>query len=198
MKKAVKISKSARAILAAARILFWKHGIKRVSVEEVCEAAGVSKMTFYRNFSNKEEVALRVLEEVTSAARKKHERLLQSDEPFSEKIIGMIQLKIEASEGISKELIRDIFKNDWTALKEFIHEQHKISEAMLIKYFKEAQIKGELSKELKIPFILYFLEVIREKMQDERLLAMYNDPVKLIKDIMHFFFYGVAGKNTDK
>ena len=44
-------------ILNTARQLFWKHGIRRVSVEEVCREAGVSKMTFYRSFPNKIELA---------------------------------------------------------------------------------------------------------------------------------------------
>ncbi len=40
-------------VLAAARELFWKHGLKRVTVEEICREAGVSKMTFYKFFPNK-------------------------------------------------------------------------------------------------------------------------------------------------
>jgi AcrR family transcriptional regulator len=40
-------------ILAAGRDLFWKHGFKRVTIEEVCREAGASKMTFYKFFENK-------------------------------------------------------------------------------------------------------------------------------------------------
>ena len=54
-------NKSYQAILKAAKTLFWKYGVKRVSVEEVSKEAGVSKMTFYRHFKNKDEVALKIM-----------------------------------------------------------------------------------------------------------------------------------------
>ena len=38
------------------RKIIWKHGIKRVSIEEICREAGVSKMTFYKYFPNKLEL----------------------------------------------------------------------------------------------------------------------------------------------
>ena len=42
-----------KKILDTAHELFWKHGLKRVSIEEICAVAGVSKMTFYKHFANK-------------------------------------------------------------------------------------------------------------------------------------------------
>ena len=56
-----KKSKSFISIQKSAKTLFWKYGMARVTVEEICREAGVSKMTFYRNFKNKNEVAKQVL-----------------------------------------------------------------------------------------------------------------------------------------
>ena len=39
-------SKKQLELLKIARELFWKHGFKRVSIEEICQKASVSKMTF--------------------------------------------------------------------------------------------------------------------------------------------------------
>ena len=52
-----KRSAKLQAILDAAKSLFWKHGIRRVTIEEICEVAGVSKMTYYKYFSNKTAIA---------------------------------------------------------------------------------------------------------------------------------------------
>ncbi|MBA3855212.1 MAG: hypothetical protein C0503_12420, partial [Gemmatimonas sp.] len=41
-------------ILAAARELFYRHGIRAVGVEAVAEAAGTNKMTLYRHFASKD------------------------------------------------------------------------------------------------------------------------------------------------
>ena len=56
---------SSGSLLAAAKRLFWKHGIKRVSVEDISSEAGLSKMTFYRNFANKEAIAFELLRSLT-------------------------------------------------------------------------------------------------------------------------------------
>lgn len=49
----IKGSDSRETILAAAKNLFLKHRSKRVTAEEICEKAGISKMTFCRYFQNK-------------------------------------------------------------------------------------------------------------------------------------------------
>ena len=45
-------------IMSTGKDLFWKYGIRRVTVEEICEKSNVSKMTFYKYFPNKETLAL--------------------------------------------------------------------------------------------------------------------------------------------
>jgi len=43
-------------ILAAARELFYRHGIRAVGVETIAEAAATNKMTLYRHFGSKDEL----------------------------------------------------------------------------------------------------------------------------------------------
>ena len=43
-------------ILAAARELFHRHGIRAVGVEAIAEAAATNKMTLYRHFGSKDEL----------------------------------------------------------------------------------------------------------------------------------------------
>lgn len=42
-----------RELIETAAQLFFKHGFKRVTVEEICRTAKVSKVTFYRYFAAK-------------------------------------------------------------------------------------------------------------------------------------------------
>ena len=51
-------------ILAAARELFYRHGIRAVGVESIAEAAGTNKMTLYRHFSSKDELVAACLAQV--------------------------------------------------------------------------------------------------------------------------------------
>ena len=43
-------------ILAAARDLFYRHGIRAVGVDAIAEAAATNKMTLYRHFGSKDEL----------------------------------------------------------------------------------------------------------------------------------------------
>lgn len=45
-------------ILAAARELFHRHGIRGVGVDTIADAAGTNKMTLYRHFESKDELVL--------------------------------------------------------------------------------------------------------------------------------------------
>ncbi|HWV42830.1 helix-turn-helix domain-containing protein [Pseudorhodoplanes sp.] len=56
-------------IIAAARELFYRHGIRAVGVEAIAEAAGTNKMTLYRHFDSKDAL---VAEYLRGLAAEKH------------------------------------------------------------------------------------------------------------------------------
>lgn len=53
---------AAQAILDAALAEFDRHGIRRVSLEDVARRAGVSRTTIYRRFANREELVAAVMD----------------------------------------------------------------------------------------------------------------------------------------
>ena len=56
-------------IIAAARDLFYRHGIRAVGVDAIAEAAGTNKMTLYRHFDSKDAL---VAEYLRGLAAEKH------------------------------------------------------------------------------------------------------------------------------
>jgi AcrR family transcriptional regulator len=55
-------------ILLAARDLFHRHGIRKVGVETIAEAAGTNKMTLYRHFDSKDDLIVAYLRGVAQEA----------------------------------------------------------------------------------------------------------------------------------
>jgi len=53
-------------ILAAARELFYRHGIHPVGVELIAESAQTNKMTLYRHFKSKDDLVLEVVRQVAA------------------------------------------------------------------------------------------------------------------------------------
>jgi len=179
------------AIVSAAKYLFWKHGIRRVRIEEICKEAGVSKMTFYKYFSNKAAIAKYLIENIFESGMEAYLEILNSNIPYEEKVRKTIQLKISNVHELSQELINDIYKNKDEEIDQTIET---IKNKMLQVYlddFRRAQKTGEIRADIKPEFILYFLNHLTEIITDERLVSLYPDPEHMIAEVMSFFFYGI-------
>src|ERR1051325_3963645 len=55
-------------IVAAARDLFYRHGIRAVGVDAIAEAAATNKMTLYRHFAAKDELVAEYLRQAAIGA----------------------------------------------------------------------------------------------------------------------------------
>ncbi len=97
------------SIKSAGRKLIWKHGIRRINVDDICSEAGVSRMTFYKYFRNKNELALDVLQTFYDESMKRYEEIMKSEVEFPEKARQLILMKIEGTNDLSKEFVTDIF-----------------------------------------------------------------------------------------
>jgi len=62
-------------ILAVARELFYRDGIRAVGVDAIAEAAGTNKMTLYRHFASKDELVADYLRECARLATANWDRL---------------------------------------------------------------------------------------------------------------------------
>ncbi len=180
-----------REILIAAKELFWKYGFKRVTIEEVCRKAKVSKMTFYKHFKNKMELIKYLLNFIFDASLKKYREIMDSDIPFSDKVKKTIDLKMEQSQDISSEFMDDYIRHADPEMLQFLNEIKTKNLTMIVNDYTEAQKNGEIRSDIKPEFILYFLNHMFEMTKDENLGKMYSNPQDLIMEMTNFFFYGV-------
>ncbi|MGE3992716.1 TetR/AcrR family transcriptional regulator [Pseudorhodoplanes sp.] len=86
-------------IVAAARDLFYRNGIRAVGVEAIAEAAGTNKMTLYRHFESKDAL---VAEYLRGLAAEKHDiwstiEAAHPDDPYAQLEAWLI----EAAEHVS-------------------------------------------------------------------------------------------------
>jgi AcrR family transcriptional regulator len=189
-------TKSYQAILSGAKSLFWAYGIRKVTVEEICEKAGVSKMTFYRNFNNKLEVAEQIIKQIVDQAMEDYDAIMEQEIPFSEKIALFVELKHKNAKGISFEFVSDIVGNDYPELKGRLGKYQELMFQNIIRDFTKAQQQGWIRKDLKIPFMIHMLNMINEHLLDEQLVAMYDSTTDLIMELTNFFFYGISSKSS--
>lgn len=188
--------KSYQYILKSAKELFMKFGIKKVSVEEICKNAPVSKMTFYRMFKNKRELVVELLDSLFTKWLNDYKNIMNLDVPFSEKIKQLVLLEHENSEGISHLFITEIYQSDDTDLQKIVDTHKGNSTNEIYKDFLDAQKQGWIRNDIKIESILYFLNLIDEKIVDPNYIKLHNNMHDAIMEITNFFFYGVASKTN--
>jgi AcrR family transcriptional regulator len=182
-------------ILKTAHDLFWKFGIRRVSIEEVCREAGVSKMTFYRFFDNKIELAKVVLAKIVEDGESDYLNIMAQDIPFEEKIKEQVRLKFEGTREISRELVKDIY-SDWNPeIKAFWEQKTNQTMQLVVDDFTKAIEKGWIRKDVKLEFVLYLSQKMGEMIADPTLIAMYENVQGLIMEMTNLLFYGILPRN---
>ncbi len=150
------IDEKLNKILIAAKELFWKHGFKRITIEEICKEANVSKMTFYKHFKNKMELVEFFINNITDKAMKKYREIMDSDIPFPEKVKKTIDLKLESTQDISNEFYNDYVRYADTEMLALLQQQKNRLIDSILNDYVEAQKKGDIRKDIKPEFILFF------------------------------------------
>lgn len=187
----LKKSDSRHSILISAKTLFWKYGIRKVTVDEICREAGVSKMTFYRQFKNKLDLAKNMLEEVFENSLKQYDEIISQDIPYPDKIKEIVLLKHEGTKELSEEFVKDLYQNESFGLKAYFENYRQTIYLKVMADLKDAQEKGWIRADLKLDFILYMLNSLNEKMTDPNFLSIYENAQEAIVELTKFFFYGI-------
>ncbi|MDB2473828.1 TetR/AcrR family transcriptional regulator [Schleiferiaceae bacterium] len=192
----LKTRNSYQNIVKQAKKLFLKHGIHRVTVQEICKEASVSKMTFYRMFKNKEDVAEKVLLEISENNIQSYRDIMKQDIPFAKRIEQMLEWKQTTSTEFSEEFIKDVFNLKESNLKTHFEEYRQKLTNELLNDLKTAQKDGWIRKDVKLTFVLYMLNDINEKLRDERFLAMYSNIKEAGMELTKFVFSGIMSNEN--
>jgi AcrR family transcriptional regulator len=183
-------------IVTTAESLFMKYGIRRVSVEEICSEAGVSKMTFYKYFKNKTELLKFLITQLTSQAMEKYRDIMNQDIPYSEKVKGFIQLKMEQTKDMSGEFINELSRSAEPEIADLYTQKAQEAFHTIIQDFIAAQKRGEVREDIKPEFILYFLNHLIDLANDPQLIGLYESAPALVVELTKFYFYGILPRKS--
>lgn len=196
-KKNIAKRKKLQQITEAAHDLFMRHGIKRITIEEICRTAGVSKMTFYNYFDNKNDLAISVLDSIFTKAQNRYSDIMTLDAPFSEKVNDIIKLKLEASKDVSTEMLHDLWHNPVPEVADYMKKRTQLSLKQFLDDMIAAQNKGEIRQDINPHFILYFIGKMQEIAADEKIVNMYETVQDFTSEIINFFFYGILTRGKE-
>jgi AcrR family transcriptional regulator len=186
-----KIQNTKRIILESAEKLFMKYGIKKVTIQDIASEAGISKMTFYRSYSNKEEVALHVIQSISAKYMEKYQMIMSKPIPFPERIQAFIFLKSEGSKDFSPEFIKDVHNLEASPLLDEIHKLQIRSREIFMEDLRKAKEEGHLRSDVKLEMISYLINDMSSKINDEIFLSLFKDLAEASEQLMKHFFNGI-------
>lgn len=178
-------------LLTAAKMLFWKHGIRRVSIEEICKEAGVSRMTFYKHFRDKDGIIQAILEGLERDALERYRTVMKSDIPFPEKVKALVRWKSEQTDTLSHDFYHDIHQHAGRSVIDLMDRMDKDSIRLMEKDIVQARKQGHLRAGIHPKFFVYLLDKMIEMSHDEALIKMYPSPKAMIMELTNFYFYGI-------
>lgn len=186
-------------LVAAGKGLFFRYGIRRVSVDEICREAGVSKMSFYRHFRDKDELAMRVLGDHFKGRMAAFEKILAEDSSFVDRLRRVVALKAEGFKAASNELVREVMTDRVSPVGRFLGELLESQARRTREIFAGLQRRGDIRRDLRVEVILHVVEGIWRAFADEPLLELYNDKSMLYQELFQAVYHGILpAKNQAK
>ena len=170
-------------ISQAGEALFLRFGIKRVSVEEICREAGISKMTFYKHFKNKIDLMNDIWQRWMEERCVEMKKIDACDMTIADKLLTMFKIKTDFLSSFSPEFIDEALQLDLDF--QVIMDE---LEAML----KRAQNRGEIRAGIRPFFILAVLESFYALSKNSPLMSHYDDLLSYRNEAMDFFLYGIS------
>ncbi|MDD3321018.1 MAG: TetR/AcrR family transcriptional regulator [Paludibacter sp.] len=186
----MKLSKK-QQIEHKAKDLFWKYGFKKVTIEEICKKANVSRKTFYTLYENKSALVIFLLKEMTDEMMMTYNDIIESQNSFSEKLEKMLLLKSESSNQFSMEFVADFFHPDSEDILAYYSQIMQESLSLTTKFFLNAQQKGEMNPELDINFVMAMMQKISEVCSTPEMMSMFKDAETMTRQISQLLIFGV-------
>lgn len=178
-------------IMRVSRDLFWKFGVKRVSIEEICREANVSKMTFYKFFPNKIELAKAIFNLVVEEGELQFKEIMQSEISPAEKVKKIMLLKLENTNNISPEFMQDFYMGREPELKAFVEERTREAWDILMDDYRKAQEDGIFRKDFDPELLIKIQYKLLELMEDESITSQYSSSQDLIMEFANLLVYGM-------
>lgn len=180
-------------LMEKAEELFCKLGYKSVSMDEIADAAGISKMTIYKYFSSKEDLFIKVVESVSDNAYLKLESLINEVDGTIEKIDALLNFSLEFVKEFSVVFYNDVMANQYIAEK-LVKAKKIKSRKIFTEIITNGIEKGEI-REVDAKFVAELLNIIIDgSLKNYSNILASEDSVRYFSENFYDFLkYGLLG-----
>jgi len=185
------LPKKQQQLITAAKDLFCRHGLRRITIEEICRQAKISKMTFYKYFKDKGDIARSVLELLFNESFQQFHGIVAEGIPFPQKIEKMLMMITAQIHTAGSAFLEDLMQES-SPLHNYFLEMQKKTREMSIEFFKVAQESGQISSDIKMPFLLFMLDRLSDLLNHPELVGIMPDMEERTSELAVQLFHGLA------
>lgn len=180
-------------IIEAALLLFGEKGFSAVSIKEIAQLAGVSQVTIYNHFENKEglveKAAAILMDDVLAAA----DQVYASDLPYEEKLIKAFDVcGSQTAQAIEQYFSRESLTDPKLAAL-ILQAVNLRKEEIYLKFIDLGYTLQKIPSEIDKQAILFLLRALNAS---SLVTDNAQDTASLTKDLVHLFLYGIIGKKN--
>jgi AcrR family transcriptional regulator len=199
MKQSLNNSEKRQNILRAARSLFNRtHDVKRVSIEDIANEAGVSPTTIYNNFGDRETLLYEVIKELVRQNLERNREIVHSSLPFPQKLISIISNKMTIVDQVNNELIEKLLMQDKKIapfIDQIIEQEIK---PLWQEIMSDGKKQGYVNPSIDDAALLAYLDVLQAGLKAKpQLFKNFHDNMTFIEQMTRIMFYGFLVKEID-
>lgn len=165
-KRKLQSIESREKIFKSAISMIKSKGFDKVTIEDICAQAKVSKGLFYNYFSSKDQIVVEQFLEIDKYYKEIDEKDLKKYSGV-EKLLKFIRLQVKYGKyRMGKDLVRNVYRNLIMTGKtgHIVLGQDRFLYTFLIDIIKEAQEMGELPSNLNSKEIAHYIAVLMRGM----------------------------------
>lgn len=183
-------------ILQVAQELFFKKGIRAVTIDDIASHIKVSKRTIYMHFENKDDIVFDLVKHHLRIHREKIEEIIAKSHNIIEETMAIVKCSSEMMENINPSVFNDLkifYPQAWNYLenfkKEFIIDT-------ITKGLKKGQKQGLIRKDINVNLMAYLRLLQINLLFETDILQQFKITFhELQNQLTHHFLYGIC---TDK
>jgi AcrR family transcriptional regulator len=185
--------KDEEKILQGAYELFYRHGVKRITMDDIANHLGISKKTIYENYDNKDELVKMLMKRELEKQKKDMEAIRKGAGDSIGEIIAMMSYIAEKFSQINPGMFYDLQKYHSDSWKYFRGFKEGVIQGFIEANLKKGVKDGLYRKDINIPILA--------RMRVELIEICFNPNVypshefriaDVCVEILNHFVYGIV------
>jgi len=168
--------------------MFASNTMDKISMDDIASNAGVSKVTIYKYFHNKDELLNEVINLYVEQILTATENTLNSEMSFLEKLRFIMLAKIDKPQMVSTNYLLDLIEKDKQA-------EGRLNEALkkiIFKFFEAGKKEGYIEESLPFELLYLHSEIYRAGLKAKSIdLAAALIDKEAIEQMTNLYFLGI-------